>query len=96
MIRIVVVGFLLIIVSMNLCGCVALLAGAGGTALWQTGKIISEEAVSMSRAVLATEKAFKAKKITVAEKTVKTQVTQLRGRNQTGKGIGNFKGCRKV
>ncbi len=80
-------GSLLVIISMSLCGCVALLAGAGGTALWQAGKVISEETVSMSRAVSVTEKVFKAKRITLTEKVSKNEVTQLRGKNKADKKI---------
>jgi len=61
-----------------LSGCVALLAGVGGTALWQGGKVISEELVSLERATTATEAAFKAKKITQTDKVTKSEVVQLR------------------
>ena len=87
MIRRILGGFLLVIMSMTLCGCVALLAGAAGTALWQAGKVISEETVSMSKAVSATERVFKAKKITLIEKVSKNKVTQLRGKNQANKRV---------
>lgn len=80
-------GFVLVIISISLCGCVAVLAGAGGTSLWQAGKIVSEEAVSMSKAVSAAESAFKAKKITLTEKVSKNEVTQLRGKNQAGQKV---------
>jgi len=82
MIRRILGGFLVVIMSMSFCGCVALLAGAGGTALWHAGKVISEETVSMAKAVAATERVFKAKKITLTEKVTKSEVTQLRGKNQ--------------
>ncbi len=68
-------------------GCLALLAGAGGTALWQAGKVISEESVSMARGALATEKAFSAEKITLTDKVVKNKVTQLRGEDQLNKKV---------
>ena len=73
--------FLLLIISISLCGCFAMLAGAGGTAIWQAGKVISEENVSMSRAVSAAESVFDAEKIILTEKVAKNEVTQLRGRN---------------
>jgi hypothetical protein len=62
-----------------LSGCIAVLAGAGGTALWQAGKIISEETVSMERCASAVEGAFKAKHIVSTDKVIKDEVTQLRG-----------------
>ena len=63
-------------------GCVALLAGAGGTALWQAGKIISEEPISMERGVKAVESAFKAENITLEDKVVRNKVVQLRGKDE--------------
>ena len=82
MIKRVLAGFLVVMMSMSFCGCVGLLAGAGGTALWHAGKVISEETVSMAKAVAATERVFKAKKITLTEKVTKNEATQLRGKNQ--------------
>ena len=66
-----------------LTGCVALLVG-GGTALWQMGKVITEEQVSMEKGVKAVESAFKAGKITLKEKVIKSEVTQIRGKDQNG------------
>ena len=60
-------------------GCIALLAGAGGTAFWQAGKVISEEIASMEKCALAVEGAFKAENIELTEKVTKTEVVQLRG-----------------
>jgi len=79
--------FLSFMMILNLCGCLALVAGAGGTALWQAGKVISEESVSMSQAVKAVEETFKAKKITVTDKVSKNQAVQLRGKNQNAKKV---------
>jgi len=70
-----------------LSGCFALLAGAGGTMLWQGGKVISEETTSMARATSAVESAFKAQGITVQDKVVKNDVTQLRGEDKTNKRV---------
>ncbi|PIQ82416.1 MAG: hypothetical protein COV76_03780 [Candidatus Omnitrophica bacterium CG11_big_fil_rev_8_21_14_0_20_64_10] len=65
----------------SVSGCAVLLvgAGAGGTALWQGGKVISEETVTRDRAVAAVKSAFKARKITLTDEVKKTEVTQLRG-----------------
>ena len=68
----------------TLTGCFALLAGAGGTALWQAGKVISEELVSMEIGVKAVEAAFKDKNITLEDKVIKMEVTQIRGRDKNG------------
>lgn len=74
--------FVLVLLIPMLSGCVALIAGAGGTAFWQAGKVISEESVSMEKGVKAVESTFHAKNITITEKVTKSQVTQLRGRDQ--------------
>lgn len=65
-----------------LTGCFAVLAGAGGTALWQSGKVISEEAVSMETGVKAVEATFNAEGITIEDKVVKSEVTQIRGKDK--------------
>ncbi|MFC1709752.1 DUF3568 family protein [Candidatus Omnitrophota bacterium] len=79
---------LLIAVMMPvLSGCIALLAGAGGTTLWQAGKVISEENISMERGILATEAAFKAKHIILTEKVTKNEVAQLRGEDLSDKRV---------
>lgn len=67
--------------SLALSGCIGLLAGAGGAALWQAGKVVSEELVSMEKCVRAVEAAFKSKNITLQEKVSKMEVTQVRGRD---------------
>ena len=74
--------FLIIGLSLPSTGCIALLAGAGGTVLWQMGKVISEEQVSMKKGVEAVESAFKAEKITLENKVIKNDVTQLRGKDE--------------
>lgn len=71
-------------------GCAALLIGgaaAGGTAVWQGGKAISEENVSMERGVAATKTAFKAKKINLTDQVTKNDVTQLRGETPAGEKV---------
>ena len=77
--RKILTGCLLVACALLFSGCVALLAGAGGTALWHGGKIISEERGTMGRTVDATKAAFRAKKITLTSEVARDQVTQLRG-----------------
>ena len=78
------IAILVICLVPALTGCFALLAGAGGTALWQSGKIISEEPVSMEAGVKAVERAFQDKNIVQDDKVIKTEVVQLRGKDQSG------------
>ncbi len=75
-------GLCVVLLSLSLGGCIAVLAGAGGTALWQSGKVITEENTSMAKGVAATESTFKAQKITLTDKVTKDEVTQLRGQDQ--------------
>lgn len=74
-------GVIILCVVLNSCGCAALLigAGVGGTALWQGGKVISEENASLEKAVSATKVVFKAKKITLTSEVIRGEVVQLRG-----------------
>ena len=72
------------VLSLSTTGCIAILAGAGGTALWQAGKVVSEENVSMPKGVTATEAVFNAQKITMTDKVIKSDATQLRGEDQAG------------
>lgn len=64
-------------------GCLALAAGAGagGTVLWQGGKVIAQEEASVSRAVASAKAAFRAQKIDLTDEVTKDEVTQLRGRD---------------
>jgi len=71
-------NILIVIVLISTClvssGCIALLAGAGGTVLWQGGKVISEESASMQRAASATKAVFKAKNITLTDEVTKNML----------------------
>lgn len=89
MLRSFIVVCVLLGVALSLCGCFLLVAGAGagGTALWQAGKVVTEEIVPMERGAAATESAFKAKSITLTDKVIKDEVTQLRGDDQAGKKV---------
>jgi len=79
--------FLLAGITISLSGCIALLAGAGGTAFWQAGKIVSEESASMTAGVKSTESAFKSERIELTEKVIKSTVTQIRGKDQFDKKV---------
>jgi hypothetical protein len=89
MLRRILVVCVLLAASLSLCGCFLLVAGAGagGTVLWQAGKVASEESVSMERAVMAAESAFKTKNINLTDKVIKAEVTQLRGDDQANKKV---------
>ena len=49
----------LISMTMVLSGCIGLIAGVGGTALWQAGKVISEELVSVEKDLAEKEEKLK-------------------------------------
>lgn len=67
-------------------GCVAVLA-AGGAVAWQGGKAISEEKVTMGRAVDAAKAVFKENRIPLTEEVTKTKATQLRGERPDGANV---------
>lgn len=79
--RRILVGCLLVVPMLCAGGCAALLvgAGAGGTVVWQGGKVISEEHRSRDQAVAAVKETFRARKITQTDEVKKDAVTQLRG-----------------
>lgn len=77
-------GALLIGLTLASNGCVALLAGAGGGVLWQAGKAISEENVSMDRGAAAVHSVFRANQIKLKEEVSKTRSTQIRGERLDG------------
>ncbi len=67
-----------------LSGCLGVLAGAGGTALWQGGKIISEEMVSLEKGTKAVEAAFNNSDIATTNKVARDEVVQIRGEDYAG------------
>ena len=81
------IGIVGALVALGSSGCVAMLAGAGGTVVWQGGKVISEEGVPMERAVAAVKSAFRARKITLTGEVTRTKATQIRGEDPSGANV---------
>lgn len=74
----------------NLCGCVALVAGAAGgagTAIWLSGKLTEQLDASFEKSVDAAERALKSMKLTVTSKVVKNDVAQIRSAYSDGRKI---------
>jgi hypothetical protein len=70
----------LIGLSINLCGCVLLLAGAAGgagTAYWFSGKLTQDYNVPYSRAIQATHDALNALKLPLTKETTTSEATQI-------------------
>ena len=69
--------------AISLTGCAAVLigAGAGGTVLWQAGKIITEETQTPGVLAQATKAAFEAQEIALVSEVSKDAAIQLRGQN---------------
>ena len=66
--------------AFNLCGCVALLAGAAGgagTAFWLSGKLVYEAGVPMKDALRAAKEGLTSKAMLIRKETVKADVAQL-------------------
>ena len=74
----------------NVCGCVAILAGAAGgagTSVWLSGKLSQEFHVTYDRAVSAAKKALSSLKLTIAKEVRSDDVTQLKSKYTDGKEI---------
>jgi len=80
-------GIMVVVCAMLASGCAAVLVGAGGTALWQHGKIVSEEPKPVSEVQAATKEAMKVKKITINDEVARDNFVQLRGDDQDGEKI---------
>jgi len=82
----ILVGFL----SLNLCGCFAVVAGTAGgagTSFWLSGKLTQEFNASYERTVSAAEKALDSLKLELAKSTKEENVTQLKSKYTDGKEI---------
>ena len=88
--RKIIVLITLIGLSLSLCGCVVLLAGAvggAGTAAWLSGKLTQEFNVPSDRAVRATHNALESLKLPITKETATSEVTQIMSRYNDGKTI---------
>jgi hypothetical protein len=67
--------------ALNLCGCVALLAGAVGggvgTAVWLSGKLVYETGVPFEEALRASKEGLRDKAMLIRKETVKSDMAQL-------------------
>ncbi len=75
---------------LNICGCVALLAGAvggAGTAVWLSGKLTQQFNASYERTVNAAESALKSLDLEIAKKAQEAKVTTFRSHYTDGKEI---------
>lgn len=81
---------LITILSISLCGCVALLAGAAagaGTASWLSGKLIQEVNASFEKTIQASKQALGSLKLKVTKETIKDDTAQIMGNYTDGKTI---------
>jgi hypothetical protein len=86
----IVVFITLIGLSLTLCGCVTLVAGAiggAGTAVWLSGKLTQEFNVPSDRAIRATHDALEGLKLPVTKETTTSKVTQIMSKYTDGKTI---------
>lgn len=74
-------AIMLAICAILVNGCAAVLVGAGGTALWQHGKIVSEEPKTLAETHTAAKEALKAKKIIINDEVKRDNFVQIRGAN---------------
>lgn len=74
----------------NICGCVALLAGAAGgagTAVWLSGKLTQEFHSPYERTISAAKTALKSLHLEIEKETHEETVTQLRSKYSDGREI---------
>lgn len=74
----------------NLCGCVALLAGAAGgagTAVWLSGKLTQEVNSPFERTVEAAKSALSSLKLEVTKETKEQNVAQIMSKYVDGKTV---------
>jgi len=74
----------------NMCGCIAILAGAAagtGTAAWLSGKLSQEVNASFEASLKATKSALQSLKLNVTKETVKEDAAQVMSNYADGKTI---------
>lgn len=79
-------GFLL----MNICGCVALLAGGaagGGTAIWLSEKLTQQVDAPFERSLAAVKSALAALKLDITKETLTASNAQIMSKYTDGKTI---------
>jgi len=78
------------ILLVNMCGCIAILAGAAagtGTAAWLSGKLSQEVNASLEGSLKATKSALRSLKLNVTKETVKEDAAQVMSNYADGKTI---------
>ena len=80
----------IILMALNLSGCIFLLAGAAGglgTAVWLEGKLTQDFNKPYDRCVDATKSALQSMKLDITKETATLEVTQLMSKYTDGKTI---------
>ncbi len=80
----------LVLLLVNVCGCIALLAGAAGgagTAAWLSGKLSQEVNVPFERALTAAKSGLKSLGLKITKETVKENSAQVMSNYTDGKTI---------
>ncbi|MEK7849675.1 MAG: DUF3568 family protein [Candidatus Omnitrophota bacterium] len=75
---------------LNICGCVAVIAGAAGgagTSVWLSGKLSQDMNASFDKTIRATRSALTSMKLEVSKETVEKDVAQVMSKYSDGKTI---------
>ena len=78
------------LLSINMCGCLLLLAGGvggAGTAVWLSGKLTQEVKASYEQTVNAAVNALKSLDLEITKEAKEANVTQIKSRYSDGKEI---------
>ena len=76
-----------IVCSLYIAGCAAVVVGAGGTMLWQHGKIVSEEPKPVAKAVAAAKAVLQENLIEIKDEVAREKFVQLRGEDAEKKKV---------
>jgi len=90
MLKRIILFICLIMLSVTLCGCVALLAGAAGgagTAYWLSEKLTQDVNTPYNRVIQATHKALDSLKLPLIKETTSAEVTQIISKDINSKTI---------
>ncbi|MDD5432483.1 MAG: DUF3568 family protein [Candidatus Omnitrophica bacterium] len=85
-----VVLIIAVFMLMNICGCVAVVAGAAGgagTSTWLSGKLSQEVNASYDRAIDGCKRALESMKLRITKETRKDEITQIKSNYTDGKTI---------
>ena len=90
MLKRIAAGVLIVLMSVSICGCVALVAGVAGgagTATWLSNKLVQEVNAPFDKTIQAVKSGLKALGLDVTKETKKDMVAQIMSNYTDGKTV---------